>query len=138
KVLSWVNMKVPEGNDYLEFMLYDQKPDLKSLGTLHHICLEVPDIEKSKAVLEDRPARASHTRPLEIRTGVNRKRQMNLYDAGGSHLVHQYRYRRGGAYPIQQRRKLLFVVPDSRQLPHRGGEGRLQETGAEPRHAQRQ
>ena len=84
KVLSWVNMKVPEGNDYLEFMLYDQKPDLKSLGTLHHICLEVPDIEKSKAVLEARPARASHTRPLEIRTGVNRKRQMNLYDPDGT------------------------------------------------------
>ena len=63
KVLSWVNMKVPEGNDYLEFMLYDQMPDLKSLGTLHHICLEVPDIEKSKAALEARPARASHTRP---------------------------------------------------------------------------
>jgi lactoylglutathione lyase len=84
KVLSWVNMKVPEGNDYLEFMLYDQMPDLKSLGTLHHICLEVPDIEKSKATLEARPARAAHTRPLEIRTGVNRKRQMNLYDPDGT------------------------------------------------------
>jgi catechol 2,3-dioxygenase-like lactoylglutathione lyase family enzyme len=84
KVLSWVNLKVPEGNDYLEFMLYDQMPDLKTLGTLHHICLEVPDIEKSKAVLEARPARAAHTRPLEIRTGVNRKRQMNLYDPDGT------------------------------------------------------
>jgi catechol 2,3-dioxygenase-like lactoylglutathione lyase family enzyme len=84
KILSWVNMKVPEGNDYLEFMLYDQMPDLKSLGTLHHICLEVADIEKAKATLEARPARASHTRPLEIRTGVNRKRQMNLYDPDGT------------------------------------------------------
>ena len=59
-------------------------PDLKSLGTLHHICLEVPDIEKSKAVLEARPAHASYTRPLEIRTGVNRKRQMNLFDPDGT------------------------------------------------------
>jgi catechol 2,3-dioxygenase-like lactoylglutathione lyase family enzyme len=84
KVLSWVNMKVPEGNDYLEFMLYDQMPDLKSLGTLHHICLEVGDIEKSKAVLEARPTRGSYTRPLEIRTGINRKRQMNLYDPDGT------------------------------------------------------
>jgi lactoylglutathione lyase len=84
KVLNWVNMKVPEGNDYIEFMLYDQMPDLKALGTLHHICLEVPDIEKAKAVLEARPARASHTRPMEIRTGVNRKRQMNLFDPDGT------------------------------------------------------
>jgi lactoylglutathione lyase len=84
KELSWVNMKVPDGNDYLEFMLYDQKPDLRSLGTLHHICLEVADIEKAKTTLEARPARASHTRPLEIKTGVNRKRQMNLYDPDGT------------------------------------------------------
>jgi catechol 2,3-dioxygenase-like lactoylglutathione lyase family enzyme len=84
KVLSWVNLKVPEGNDYLEFMLYDKMPDLKSLGTLHHICLEVPDIEKAKAALEARPAHASYTHPLEIRTGVNRKRQMNLYDPDGT------------------------------------------------------
>ena len=83
-MLSWVNMKVPEGNDYLEFMLYDEKPDLKSLGTLHHICLEVADIEKAKVTLEARPARASHTRPLEIKTGVNRKRQMNLFDPDGT------------------------------------------------------
>ena len=84
KVLSWVNMKVPDGQDYIEFMLYDKMPDLKSLGTLHHICLEVPDIERAKAELESRPAKASYTRPLEIKTGVNRKRQMNLYDPDGT------------------------------------------------------
>lgn len=84
KTLNWVNMKVPDGDDYIEFMLYDQMPDLKALGTLHHICLEVPDIEKAKADLEARPAKASYTRPLEIRTGVNRKRQMNLYDPDGT------------------------------------------------------
>jgi len=84
KTLNWVNMKVPEGDDYIEFMLYDQMPDLKSLGTLHHICLEVPDIDKAKAALEARPAKASYTKPMEIRTGVNRKRQMNLYDPDGT------------------------------------------------------
>jgi catechol 2,3-dioxygenase-like lactoylglutathione lyase family enzyme len=84
KVLNWVNMRVPDGTDYLEFMLYDEKPGLNSLGTLHHICLEVHDIEKAKAELEGRPARSIHTRPMEVRTGVNRKRQMNLYDPDGT------------------------------------------------------
>ena len=84
KVLNWVNMKVPDGQDYLEFMLYDQMPDLKALGTLHHICLEVPDVEKAKAALEARPARTIHTRTLETRTGINRKRQMNLFDPDGT------------------------------------------------------
>lgn len=84
KVLSWVNMKVPDGNDYIEFMLYDKAPTLASLGTLHHICLEVHDIDKSLADLEKRPARKDYTRPMEIKTGINRKRQLNLYDPDGT------------------------------------------------------
>lgn len=84
KVLSWVNMRVPDGNDYLEFMLYDQMPSVAALGTLHHICLEVPNMEKAVADLEQRPARKNYTKPMEIKTGVNRKRQMNLYDPDGT------------------------------------------------------
>jgi catechol 2,3-dioxygenase-like lactoylglutathione lyase family enzyme len=84
KVLNWVNMKVPEGNDYLEFMLYEQMPNLAALGTLHHICLEVSDMDKALADLQQRPARKNYSRPMEIRTGTNRKRQMNLYDPDGT------------------------------------------------------
>jgi catechol 2,3-dioxygenase-like lactoylglutathione lyase family enzyme len=84
KVLSWVNMKVPEGNDYLEFMLYDEKPTLARLGTLHHICLEVSDIEKATAQLEARKLKTGYTKAMEIKTGTNRKRQMNLYDPDGT------------------------------------------------------
>jgi catechol 2,3-dioxygenase-like lactoylglutathione lyase family enzyme len=84
KVLSWVNMRVPDGDSYVEFMLYDQLPGPTARGTAHHICLEVPDIAKAKAALEARPAARQYTRPLEIRTGTNRRRQMNLYDADGT------------------------------------------------------
>jgi catechol 2,3-dioxygenase-like lactoylglutathione lyase family enzyme len=84
KTLSWVNMKVPDGDTYIEFMLYDQLPAPTARGIAHHICLEVGDIEKTKAVLEANPARRSYPRPLEIRTGTNRKRQMNLYDPDGT------------------------------------------------------
>jgi len=84
KVLNWVNMKVPDGDDYIEFMLYDEKPNLTRLGTMHHIALETPDIVKAKAELEKRPARKNYTRPMDIATGVNRKRQMNLYDPDGT------------------------------------------------------
>jgi catechol 2,3-dioxygenase-like lactoylglutathione lyase family enzyme len=84
KVLDWVNMQVPDGDDYLEFMLYDQKPSLTVLGTLHHICLEVPDIAKAAEDIEHRPARKNYTRPLEPKTGVNRKRQLNLFDPDGT------------------------------------------------------
>ena len=83
KTLSWVNMKVPDGEDYLEFMLYDEFPTAR-LGTLHHLALEVPDIAKAKADLDSRPARKNYTRPTEFTTGINHRRQMNLYDPDGT------------------------------------------------------
>lgn len=79
-------MKVPDGKDYVEFMLYDQLPAPTARGTQHHICLEVDDIEKALAELEKRPARKAYTRPLEIRTGINRKRQLNLFDPDGTRI----------------------------------------------------
>jgi len=84
KVLDWVNMRVPDGDDYLEFMLYDQPPSLERLGTMHHICLEVPDLNKAVAVLNDRPARKNYTKAMEMKTGTNRKRQLNLFDPDGT------------------------------------------------------
>ena len=84
KVLNWVNLKVPDGEDYLEFMLYDQIPAPTARGTQHHICLEVADIEKSLAEIKSRPAAKNYTKPLEIRTGINRRRQLNLYDPDGT------------------------------------------------------
>jgi lactoylglutathione lyase len=86
KELNWVNLKVPDGDDYVEFMLYKSPPTLGRLGTMHHLCLEVADIEASKAALEARPARQGYSRDLEIRTGVNRKRQLNLYDPDGTRI----------------------------------------------------
>jgi len=84
QVLNWVNMRVPDGDTYVEFMLYDKLPAPTARGSAHHICLEVPDIAKSKAWLEARPAAKNYSRPMEIRTGTNRKRQMNLFDADGT------------------------------------------------------
>src|SRR5271155_2848280 len=42
KELSWINMKVPDGDDYVEFMLYRDKPS--KFGTKNHMSLSVPDI----------------------------------------------------------------------------------------------
>lgn len=84
KVLNWVNMKVPDGEDYIEFMLYQDLPGETKRGTQHHICLAVPDMKQALAAIEALPARKSYTLPLEIRTGINRKRQMNLFDPDGT------------------------------------------------------
>lgn len=84
--LSWTNMKVPDGEDYVEFMLYGQLPEPAARGSQHHICLEVADIEKARAILLERPYAATYGRPLEIRVGTNRKRQLNLFDPDGTRV----------------------------------------------------
>jgi catechol 2,3-dioxygenase-like lactoylglutathione lyase family enzyme len=84
--LSWINVRVPDGDEYVEFMLYAERPAPGARGTQHHICLEVQDIESARALLETRRSRAAYTRPLEVRVGTNRKRQLNLYDPDGTRV----------------------------------------------------
>ncbi len=86
KTLSWVNIRVPDGTDYIELMLYDELPAPASRGSAHHLCLEVPDIERAVAAFEARPLRSSYPREVAIRTGVNRKRQANLFDPDGTRV----------------------------------------------------
>jgi lactoylglutathione lyase len=84
--LSWVNMRVPEGTDYLELMLYGRMPAAESRGSAHHLCLEVPDIDKAVAALQARTAATGYTRPIAVRTGINRRRQVNLFDPDGTRV----------------------------------------------------
>jgi catechol 2,3-dioxygenase-like lactoylglutathione lyase family enzyme len=83
--LSWINMKVPDGDDYVEFMLY-RTLDPKSMGGKNHLSLAVPDMNKAVAALEARPAYKAYGKPLEIHTGINRKRQVNLFDPDGTRV----------------------------------------------------
>jgi lactoylglutathione lyase len=84
KELSWINMRVPDGDDYVEFMLYRDAPD--KFGTKNHISLVVPDVAKAVSILEARPAFKSYGKELKVATGVNQKRQVNLYDPDGTRV----------------------------------------------------
>jgi lactoylglutathione lyase len=84
--LSWVNMRVSNGDDYLELMLYDTPQSDAQRGVKNHICLVVPDVEKAVALLESRRERAGYQRPIQVNVGKNRKRQANLYDPDGTRV----------------------------------------------------
>ena len=86
KELNWIHEQIPDGRGFIEFMLYDRLPAADKRGGAHHLCLEVPDIEKAKEILQSRAAKIGYTRPLEIATGVNRKRQLNVYDPDGTRV----------------------------------------------------
>ena len=83
--LSWINMRVPDGDDYVEFMLY-RTLDPKSFGGKNHLSLAVPDLAKAVVELQSRPAYKAYGKPLEIHTGINRKHQVNLFDPDGTRV----------------------------------------------------
>lgn len=83
-VTQWVNMRVPDGTDYLEYMLVTSPPDRRQRGVLHHICLIVPDIQAAWEEVVRRtpePARGALSPP---NVGVNGRWQLNLYDPDGT------------------------------------------------------
>lgn len=84
EVLSWINLKVPDGEDYIELMLYKDSPAPTARGGAHHLCLEVPSVPEAAAKLESRAYRKQYSRTIEARVGRNRKRQVNLFDPDGS------------------------------------------------------
>ncbi len=87
KALSWINLRVPDGTDYIELMLYSKLP--KTYGGQNHTSLEVPDMQKAVATLEARPAYKTYLtygQPLDVHVGVNGKRQVNLFDPDGTRV----------------------------------------------------
>lgn len=85
-ILSWIDMRVPDGQDYVEFMLYSDLAAPDKRGGSEHTSLTVPDLAKSIAILEARPAYKTYARPLESHTGVNGQRQVNLFDPDGTRV----------------------------------------------------
>lgn len=90
RMLSWVNLRPAEGQDYLELMLYNSLPAPDGRGTKNHMSLTVPDAEKALAEVKKRAAKGLYTppegKPMEIQVGVNKKRQINLYDPDGTRI----------------------------------------------------
>jgi lactoylglutathione lyase len=77
-------MHVPDGADGIEFMLYKDLPAPDQRGSAHHFCLEVPSISSALETLQARAYAKTYSHPLEPRTGINRRRQLNLYDPDGT------------------------------------------------------
>jgi catechol 2,3-dioxygenase-like lactoylglutathione lyase family enzyme len=80
--LSYVNLMVPEGSDYVEFIL-GPPPTPERYGTVYHIALEVPDMDAAIAKLNGNPARKDYKKEIVAKVGKNHKKQCNLFDPDG-------------------------------------------------------
>ncbi|HEY8551773.1 MAG TPA: VOC family protein [Vicinamibacterales bacterium] len=81
---DWVNMRVPDGTDYLEYMLEAAAPDRRQRGVLHHVCLQVPDVQAAWEEVIARTPPDVRPRPGPPNVGRNGRWQLNLYDADGT------------------------------------------------------
>jgi catechol 2,3-dioxygenase-like lactoylglutathione lyase family enzyme len=86
KILSWVNLRVPDGRDSIELMLFGAKPSAQQLHILNHFCLEVPDAGAVEDSLKARVLPDGCKAPNPMRTGVNHRRQINCYDPDGTRV----------------------------------------------------
>ncbi len=86
KTLSWINLKAPDSNDYVEFMLYKESPAPDKRGSAHHICLVVPRLEQTVTDLKASAHIEQYARAIDVHLGKNRKRQANLFDRDGTRV----------------------------------------------------
>lgn len=83
---SWVNMRVPDGTDYVEYMLNDKPPTRQQLGSQHHACLLVPDMQSAWEAVRGRTPAAARASLQKPRIGRNNKWQLNLFDRDGTRV----------------------------------------------------
>ena len=85
-VTRWVNMRVPDGTDYLEYMLSTTAPARRERGVLHHLCLRVPDMQAAWEEVGRRSQRLKRPLPGPPQVGVNGRFQLNLFDPDGTRV----------------------------------------------------
>jgi catechol 2,3-dioxygenase-like lactoylglutathione lyase family enzyme len=74
---SWVDMQVPDGTDWVEYMLnVPSNADHHTLGVMNHIALGVPDIKAAREQL----VKNGWTGTEQPKIGRDGKWQLNLYD----------------------------------------------------------
>lgn len=85
-VTHWINMKVPDGTDYVEYMLVNNATlDRQRLGTLHHLSLLVPSIQTALETLRARAVGDNAAVKIgSPQIGRNNRWQLNLFDPDGS------------------------------------------------------
>jgi catechol 2,3-dioxygenase-like lactoylglutathione lyase family enzyme len=74
---QWVDMQVPDGTDWIEYMLnIPADADKHTLGVMNHIALGVPDVKAAAKALEANGVKLTE----QPKIGRDGKWQLNLYD----------------------------------------------------------
>jgi lactoylglutathione lyase len=79
---DWVDMRVPEGADWLEYMLNVHQPlSQRALGVMHHLALGAPSVAAAYQTAVE-----MGLKPEQPKIGRDGKWQLNLYDPNGTRV----------------------------------------------------
>ena len=85
--INRLNMRVPDGTDYLEYMLFPAAPpDRRQLGSAHHVALLVPDIQQALETVRARTPPDDRNHRAIPQIGTNNRWQLNLFDPDGTRV----------------------------------------------------
>ncbi len=79
---DWVDMRVPQGTDWLEYMLNARNPTVHTMGVMHHMALGVPSV----AAAYQEVLKRGYKPPSPPQIGRDGKWQLNLYDPDGTRV----------------------------------------------------
>jgi catechol 2,3-dioxygenase-like lactoylglutathione lyase family enzyme len=84
--IDWVMMQVPEGTDWIEYMLYlPANPSLEQLGSANHLAPGVTSVAELQAKLEARGWKPTPGKDPKV-LGVDGKMQLDLTDPDGTRI----------------------------------------------------
>jgi catechol 2,3-dioxygenase-like lactoylglutathione lyase family enzyme len=84
--VDWVMMQVPNGTDWVEYMLYlPANPSLAQLGSANHLAPGVTSVAQLQAKLEARGWKAAPGKNPQV-LGVDGKMQLDLTDPDGTRI----------------------------------------------------
>ncbi len=83
-VSDWVSLQVPDGSDWLEYMLNQEHPDQRVTGIMNHVSFGVADMKQAQAKLESHSWKPHGEEIAKI--GRDGKWQLNLYDPDGTRV----------------------------------------------------
>jgi len=80
-----VSLRVPEGEDHVEFTLFRKPLSVEELHILQHFCLDVPSLPAALETLSRQTPPPGAKGPSAMRTGYG-KRVVNLFDPDGTRV----------------------------------------------------
>jgi catechol 2,3-dioxygenase-like lactoylglutathione lyase family enzyme len=84
--INWVMMQVPEGTDWIEYMLLlPATPSREQLGSANHLAPGVTSVAELQTRLEKRGWKAADSKNPQI-LGVDGKMQLDLHDPDGTRV----------------------------------------------------